>query len=208
MGTEHSSDVKIGAKTAHPAQWILASSSPRRRELLERIGVNFRVLTAHTEEISSFTHPAEVVQDLAMQKAKAVQTLEPNGFIIASDTVVALGGEILGKPVDALENRAMLEQLSGRVHTVYTGIALLTPTQHKVDFDATQVQFRKLSSLEMDWYASSGEGLDKAGGYGIQEKGMLLISRIEGDFFNVMGLPTVRLLELARALDLELVPGL
>ena len=192
----------------HPAQWILASSSPRRRELLERIGVNFRILTAHTEEISSATHPAEVVQDLAMQKAKAVQALEPQGYIIASDTVVALDGEILGKPADKLENRAMLERLGGRSHTVYTGIALLTPSAERVEFDATTVRFRSLSSAELDWYAESGEGLDKAGGYGIQEKGMLLIERIEGDFFNVMGLPTVRLLHMARALGLELVPGL
>jgi len=192
----------------HPAQWILASSSPRRRELLERIGVNFRILTAHTEEISSATHPAEVVQDLAMQKAKAVQVLEPDGYIIASDTVVALDGEILGKPKGKLENRAMLERLSGRTHTVYTGIAILTPSAEKVEFDATTVQFRHLSSAELEWYAESGEGLDKAGGYGIQEKGMLLIERIEGDFFNVMGLPTVRLLQMARALGLELVPGL
>lgn len=189
-------------------QWILASSSPRRRELLERVGVNFRILTAHTEENSSATHPAEVVQDLARQKAKAVQVLEPDGFIIASDTVVALDGEILGKPADKLENRTMLERLSGRLHTVYTGIALLTPGAEKVEFDATTVQFRHLSSAELDWYAQSGEGLDKAGGYGIQEKGMLLIERIEGDFFNVMGLPTVRLLQMARALGLELVPGL
>ncbi len=202
--------------TPTPSQtppWILASSSPRRRELLEKIGVQFRVRTAHSEEISHLKTPAEIVQDLAMQKALAVAALEPQAQILAADTIVVLDDhtphfEILNKPADSSENRAMLERLQGRSHAVYTGVAMLTPNVRGSAFERTEVHFRSLSTLEMAWYVQTGEGLDKAGGYGIQEKGMLLVSKIVGDYFNVMGLPMVQTLELSRTLGLVLVEGL
>lgn len=199
--------------TSQTPPWILASSSPRRKELLEKIGVQFRVQTAHSEEISHQKTPADIVQDLALQKALAVAALEPQAQILAADTIVVLGDhtpyfEILNKPAHSSENRAMLERLQGRSHAVYTGVAIVTPSVQGSAFERTEVHFRTLSSLEMAWYVQTGEGLDKAGGYGIQEKGMLLVSKIVGDYFNAMGLPMVRTLELSRTLGLILVEDL
>nr|WP_221276897.1 Maf family protein [Deinobacterium chartae] len=186
----------------------MASGSPRRRELLGRIGVRFEVLTAHTSEDTEQRDPAQAVQELALHKARAVRELRPEGRIIAADTVVTVDGDILGKPRDASENLEMLRRLAGREHVVYTGVAVLAGAREISGFEATAVRFRPLSEAELRWYAATGEGLDKAGGYGIQERGMLLVEGITGDYFNVMGLPMVRLLALCRALDLPLVEDL
>jgi septum formation protein len=187
---------------------VLASGSPRRRELLGKLGVKFRVRAADIDENIPERDPARMVAELAQQKARAVAVLEPGNVILAADTTVALNGSILNKPASILENAEFIARLSGRWHEVFTGMCFNTPGSSGGEFVAverTRVKFRDLSKLEIDGYAHSGEGLDKAGGYGIQERGMALVEAIEGDFFNVVGLPMARLVLLAREAGLELL---
>ena len=185
---------------------ILASGSPRRKELLGKLGVAFRVRVSDVDEDIPELDPARFVENLALAKASAVAILEPAASVIAADTTVALEGRILNKPADVQQNIEFIEHLSGRWHEVHTGICVVHAGHVVSAVELTRVKFRELSALEIHGYAASGEGLDKAGGYGIQELGMALVERIEGDFFNVMGLPVVRLIALARSTDLELLP--
>ncbi len=185
---------------------ILASGSPRRRELLEKLGIAFRVLAADIDETSAETNPSRMVQALALEKAQAVAKLEPSAIILAADTTVALEDCILNKPSSLYENADFVRRLSGVWHEVYTGIAFVTPDQSVVAVEMTRVKFRDLSQAEILGYAKSGEGLDKAGGYGIQALGMALVERIEGDFFNVVGLPINKMLQTAQGIGLELLP--
>jgi septum formation protein len=175
---------------------ILASQSPRRAQLLERLGLPFQTRPAHLdEEASNHLTPEALARTLALHKAQAVW--RSGEWVVAADTVVALNGVLLGKPASVAENRAFLERLSGQTHTVFTGLALILPSGRAVALvDAAQVRFRQLEDWEIEWYASSGEGLDKAGGYGVQERGMVLVEGIEGDFYTVMGLPVRRLWQL------------
>ncbi|AEB11219.1 Maf family protein [Marinithermus hydrothermalis] len=177
-----------------PPTLVLASASPRRRELLARLGLPFTVRPAGLEEtLAPGRSPAEQAEHLARAKAQAVWR-ETGGWVVAADTVVALEDAVLGKPRTPEENRAFLERLSGRAHTVYTGLALYTPGgEGRSLVEAARVWFRDLEPWEVDWYVRSGEGMDKAGGYGIQEKGMVLVRRVEGDFYTVVGLPVHRL---------------
>ena len=184
---------------------VLASGSPRRRELLGKLGVKFRVRAADINEDIPERDPARMVAELARQKARAVALLEPGHVILAADTTVALEGAILNKPASITENAEFIARLSGRWHEVFTGMCLKTPDGEFVAVERTRVKFRELSKLEIDGYAQSGEGLDKAGGYGIQERGMALVAALEGDFFNVVGLPIARLVLLAREAGLELL---
>ncbi|PYE48964.1 Maf family protein [Deinococcus yavapaiensis] len=183
---------------------VLASQSPRRRDLLSRLGVTFRVVTAHTEEVSTFEDPADVARDLALQKARAVKALAPHAVVIASDTLVALDGEILGKPVDEAQNAAYVRKLAGRTHAVFTGVAVLGAAQ-EARVEMTRVTFRDLTDAEVAWYARSGEGLDKAGGYGIQELGLALVARVEGDYSNVVGFPLPLVIDLLRRAGVEVL---
>jgi len=171
---------------------ILASRSPRRAELLGRLALPFETHPADIdEEALKQLEPAQIAQELAVQKAKAAW--KPGQWVLAADTVVALEGETLGKPKDLEENKAFLKRLSGRTHTVYTGFAILKPEGFlHCEVAPAQVTFRPLQAWELEWYAKSGEGLDKAGGYGAQGLGMVLLERIEGDFYTVMGLPVSR----------------
>jgi septum formation protein len=171
---------------------ILASRSPRRAELLGRLALPFETHPADIdEEALKQLEPAQIAQELAVQKAKAAW--KPGQWVLAADTVVALEGETLGKPKDLEENKAFLKRLSGRTHTVYTGFAILKPEGFlHCEVAPAQVTFRPLQAWELEWYAQSGEGLDKAGGYGAQGLGMVLLERIEGDFYTVMGLPVSR----------------
>ena len=198
----------------HP-ELILASGSPRRRELLTHLGVPFRVVTSDIPEVSVYTGPADVARDLAEQKARAVQALLPgaNAFILASDTLVALhdpalgdpespdsaqNDTILGKPTNTEQNAEYLRRLSGLTHRVYSGVALLGPGGLQSGTEMTEVTFRHLSESEVQYYACSGEGLDKAGGYGIQGLGMALVARIDGDYSSVVGFPLARVTALLR----------
>jgi len=178
---------------------ILASQSPRRRELLARVGIPFEVRAPKIEEPPPQPPSGRFARELAKLKARAVW--EEGRFALGADTVVEAAGLVLGKPKDPEENARYLRLLSGRTHVVYTAVAVLDPEGRTHTLVASpRVRFRRLSEEEIRWYVESGEGLDKAGGYGIQEKGMALVERVEGDFYAVVGLPVARVWELLRRL--------
>lgn len=177
---------------------ILASQSPRRRELLEMMTRDFAVEVSQADEtLPAGIHPAQGVRELALRKARAVAELQPregqDWCVIGADTLVALDRRILGKPRDAAQCREMLEALSGRRHTVYTAVALVTPARHRVFCQEAQVEFYPLTPEEIAAYAATDEPYDKAGAYGIQGRGALLVRGITGDFYTVMGLPVAQL---------------
>ncbi|MBP3447313.1 MAG: septum formation inhibitor Maf [Clostridia bacterium] len=175
------------------ADIILASASPRRRELLALAGVDFAVKVADVEEvIPENASPDEVVKSLAIQKASAVAQENPDSIVIGSDTVVALDGVILGKPRDEEDAVRMLKTLSGRSHTVYTGVAIIYGEKTSNFCEATEVVFNSLTDEEIRNYVATKEPMDKAGAYGIQGKGCVLVEKIVGDYFNVVGLPVSR----------------
>ena len=183
---------------------ILASGSPRRRQLLEQVGLRGFVIRASDvdESVRPGLTPAEMVEELSARKAAAVVREAPkDGLVLAADTVVALEGAVLGKPASPEEAARMLAALSGRTHQVYTGLTLAGPGEHEV----TDVTFRALSGAEIAAYVATGEPMDKAGAYGIQGLGALLVQRLEGDYFNVMGLPLCRLGRMLRAFGVELL---
>ena len=174
---------------------ILASQSPRRRELLGQMGFSFTVRPAKGEELPHpELTPAQLVEELARQKALEVSAeAETDDVVVAADTVVAIDGKVLGKPHDKVHAAQMLSALSGREHTVYTGVAVKRGETLLVEHEATQVRFRPLTEREIDLYIQTGEPMDKAGSYGIQGYGALLVEGIRGDYFNVVGLPICRL---------------
>ena len=177
--------------------WILASGSPRRRELLEMLGVpNLTIRPAKgPERATPGAGPEQTVRELALHKAQEVaQAFAQSGdVVIGADTIVVLDGQVLGKPHDEAHALAMLTALSGREHHVYTGVAVLQDGRALVQVEDTAVWFRNASEGELRRYIATGEPMDKAGAYGIQGRGGLLVSRIEGDYTNVVGLPIVRL---------------
>lgn len=173
---------------------ILASASPRRKELMELAGYDFEVICADiVEAVPEEAMPQEVVMSLALQKAQAVAAEHKEAVVIGSDTVVALDGKILGKPHSEQEACEMLRSLSGRTHKVFTGVAIVCGGKVKNFFDETDVEFYSLGDDEIKKYVATGEPTDKAGAYGIQGKGSVLVKRINGDFFSVMGLPIAKL---------------
>lgn len=173
---------------------ILASASPRRRELMELAGYKFDVICADiVETVPKNVPPYEVVMSLAMQKAQAVAKEHDNAVVVGSDTVVALDGKILGKPHSEQEACEMLRMLSDRTHKVFTGVAIVCGDKSKNFYDETDVEFYPLDDEEIKRYVATGEPMDKAGAYGIQGKGAVLVKKINGDFFNVMGLPISKL---------------
>lgn len=177
---------------------ILASGSPRRRDLLANLGVSFRVIVSGEAEDSPERDPARLAGELAALKARAVAQSHPDAVVIAADTVVALGEELLGKPADEAENRAFVRRLAGRTHQVYTGVTVLSGGQESGGVERTDVTFRALTDGEIAHYARTGEGLDKAGGYGIQGVGMALVARLDGDYSNVVGFPLALVIRLLR----------
>ena len=172
-----------------PDPLILASSSPRRRELLSQAGIPYEVDAPEVDERCDL--PADqAVAELSRRKALAASRVHPGRYILASDTLVALDGRALGKPVDAEDAKRMLRLLSGRTHQVYTGVTVITPSGEVLtDVDASAVTFDPMTEEEIAAYVSTGEPLDKAGAYGIQGRASLYISRIDGCYFGVMGLP-------------------
>lgn len=182
---------------------ILASESPRRRELLAAVGVPFRVVPSGVDEIPRpGESPSRFVRRAALDKGEAVALLHPSAFVLSADTIVVADGRILGKPRDRAEARRMLSRLAGREHRVYTAICLLCRERGFQDLgtEVTRVRFRSLSAAEVAAYARTGECDDKAGAYAAQGAGMLLIDRVAGSFSNVVGLPMTRVVEmLARA---------
>lgn len=175
---------------------VLASQSPRRRELLERMGLrDFRVLAPAIDETEPDGTPPEVlVCGLSARKARAVaRQIGPETLVLAADTVVALDRQILGKPKDGRDAERMLAALSGRTHQVYTGVTLRRGAREETRYEVTQVRFRTLCEEDIRRYVATGEPMDKAGAYGIQGYGALLVEEICGDYCNVVGLPVFRL---------------
>lgn len=190
----------------HHYKIILASRSPRRREILSALGVSFEIVSADADESSEETDPTRLAPALALKKGRATRDLlvktgkwTEDTVVIAADTVVAVDGRILGKPRDEEEARAMLRSLSGRSHTVVSGIALLTDRGERTAAESTGVSFTALSESDIARYVASGEPMDKAGAYAVQGRAALWINRLDGDYFNVVGLPVHRLNELSRA---------
>jgi len=186
---------------------ILASSSPRRKELLHQIGLDFRVDAADVDErILPGESPDRYAVRVALDKAKIAASRAGAGIIIAADTIVVLDDEILGKPADAGDAERMLMKLSGKVHRVITGLAVMDAATGKTfsRTSITRVWFRSLAPHEIIAYVATGQPLDKAGAYGIQQRGALLVDRIDGCYFNVVGLPLSLLAELLRNFRVDL----
>ena len=185
---------------------ILASGSPRRRELMDREGFEFTVITSKAEEnYDPSLPPQEIAQSLAKLKAQAVASALPaqdleDSIVIGADTIVALDGVIYGKPVDASDACRMLRELSGKTHQVITGVCIICNKDAQTFAQSTNVNFKELSGIEIQEYVASGEPLDKAGAYGIQGLGGKLVDSIDGDFDNVVGLPIKTLAPKLRAL--------
>lgn len=168
----------------------LASQSPRRAELLSQVGIEYTVVSSSYEEANhGFDNPIEMVKAQALGKARCAEGVSEGGFVLGADTIVILDGMTLGKPLDEAEARQMLTKLSGRVHSVVTGVALLIKDKEIVFHNETKVYFKTLAPFEIDSYIASGEPMDKAGAYGIQGKGALWVEKIEGSYTNVVGLP-------------------
>ena len=179
---------------------VLASKSPRRREILSMLGLKFDIISADADESSDITDPAHLVRELSLRKARATKALlEQRGvwnddtLIIASDTVVAVDGTILGKPRDEADAARILALLSGRTHQVISGVSLLYGARERADFDVTFVHFGDMTPSEIELYVSSGEPMDKAGAYAVQGLASVYIKGLEGDYFNVVGLPVHKL---------------
>jgi septum formation protein len=177
---------------------ILASASPRREELLKKIGLKFKAEPSNYEEnISYELEPHELAKLLSLEKAKLVAKNHKNVLIIAADTLIVFEGKILGKPRTKTEAREMLERINGKPHSVITGFTIVDSGSNKALSRSveTKVHLRKLSSTEIDAYVKSQEPLDKAGAYAIQGLGSVIVEKIEGDYFNVVGLPLSALVE-------------
>lgn len=175
---------------------ILASRSPQRRAILEQLGVSFTVHVPEVEELAAGP-PDEVAAENAHRKATAVAPGFPDAVTLGVDTVVWLGGRLYGKPSEPVQARRMLEALGGHRHSVVSGVCLIEHGRARTVATTTLVEFRRLTDALIDWYVKSGEWRERAGGYAIQGRGAALVAGIEGDFWNVVGLPVGTLLELA-----------
>jgi septum formation protein len=185
-----------GASAPAP-RLLLASRSPRRAELLQRLGLHFEILPAEIDE-SYVDHemPADHAERLAREKAFVIAHDRPDAIVIGSDTIVVLGSDVLGKPRDEREAVEMLMRLAGREHMVFTGVAVASQGRVESELERVAVRFRSLDRRTCEEYVATGEPMDKAGAYGIQGFGSALVESIHGDYFAVMGLPVVRTLKL------------
>lgn len=204
------------------SQIILASQSPRRKELLEQIGLEFEICPAKGEEIITKSIPEEVVMELSKQKAEEIAamvssytdehkdiTTPSDILVIGADTVVAYDGKILGKPVDEADAKRMLSMLSGNTHSVFTGVTLVLIDKsgragELVFFEKTDVKMHKMTEQEIERYIATGEPMDKAGSYGIQGKGAIYIEKIDGDYNNVVGLPITRIYQELKKIGIDI----
>ena len=187
---------------------ILASSSPRRAALLKQIGIEFELAPS---QVGEHPHPDEAPADyiirIARAKVIAVARTREAGLVIGADTVVVLEGRMLGKPEDKADAQRMLRHLAGKWHAVMTGVALydVATRREAADYDKTLVKFAPLTDREIEWYTRTGEPMDKAGAYGIQELGGLFVDEIAGNYYNVVGLPLPLVYRLARQLGYTLL---
>lgn len=188
---------------------ILASKSPRRKELLESIGVDFEIIPSNFEEnIEGKSFSKKLIEELAHQKAKEVSERIDEGLIIGADTVVILGRKILGKPKNKQDAKQMLESLSGRTHKVITGVAVIDKYENKtlINSTITKVTFKKLSTREIETYIETEEPMDKAGSYGIQNAiGSLFVEKVDGCYNNVVGLPLNLLSKMLKSFSVYLI---
>ncbi len=183
---------------------VLASASPRRRELLTLAGIDHTVVPADIDEsVLAGERPADHAERLALEKAAVVARLFPDALTIAADTIVVIDGEIIGKPGGEADAKLALQRLEGRTHTVVTGMACAFNGRTVSGVEEVAVTFRDLSTTEIDEYVATGEPLDKAGSYGIQGFGSTIVRRIDGDYFAVMGLSLVRLTDLMKQLGVR-----
>jgi septum formation protein len=183
---------------------VLASSSPRRRELLNLIGIAHEVRPANLDEsMRPRETPRRHAERLARDKASAVAMRDPDLITIAADTIVVINRKVLGKPADKEEAARMLAMLSGKEHTVITAVAVSRGKKLRSAIEEVKVKFRRLREDEIEAYIATGEPMDKAGAYGIQGYGATIVERVEGDYFAVMGLPLVRLIGLMRDVGVQ-----
>lgn len=186
------------------AKFILASASPRRQELLRSVGLKFKTVPAHVnEDHIRGESPRQHVRRLAQEKALLISRKHPQAWVLGADTIVVIDGLILGKPKNKTQAREMLGRLSGRRHTVFTGFTLANNAAGLIKTKVVQsaVRFKKISAGEMEWYISSAEPYDKAGGYAMQGKGAYFIKSIRGSYTNVIGLPLGEVLETLKKLE-------
>ena len=186
---------------------ILASQSPRRRQLMEQIGLSFTVKIADIDETMDPSKPPEAqVAEVSARKAAAIaETSRPEDVIIAADTIVVVDDTILGKPHSKEDAKAMLNLLSGHSHRVMTGVTVCRGEESVSHTEITEIRFRALSDAEIDAYVESGDPMDKAGSYGIQNAAAIFVSGMHGDYFNVMGLPLCSLTQLLRRFGVEVL---
>lgn len=181
---------------------FLASKSPRRREILETMGIDFELISGDCPEIvNDWERPDQVVMSIALQKGlSAAKKFESGELIISADTIVVSEGQILGKPRDEDDARVMLSKLSGKTHQVMTAFSIIKAGQHMkfVEYVTTQVTFKTYDDQFIQWYIDSGEPFDKAGAYGIQGKGALMVETISGDYLNVVGFPISKILDVLK----------
>ncbi len=201
-------------RQSNSVEIVLASKSPHRKAILNQIGIRFKSLESTYEEEKYIRNPTLLkVKNLVIKNAKGkaldVAVKTKGKVILGVDTVVYCNGRIIGKPKNSKDAKSMLSFLSGREHAVFSGIAFVRKSGNTIktltDFEITKVYFRNLSNKEIELYVSTGEPLDKAGGYGVQDKGAILIKRIDGDYYNVVGLPVVKLLELAKKMGIRIM---
>jgi septum formation protein len=186
---------------------ILASQSPRRRDILRMLGIVFEVDPSGIDEPLPSCHedPGRLVRDAALAKARRVSGRRPNAIVIGSDTVVTIDGHVLGKPSDSAEAARMLRQLSGRTNVVYSGVAIVTSDgRDAAGWESTAVEMGPMSDEDIAWYVGTGEPLGKAGGYAIQGSGARFIRRIDGCYYTVVGLPVYKMICLAQELGVSL----
>lgn len=178
---------------------VLASGSPRRAEILERAGWPHEIIVAGIDETLFPDEPAAVyVQRLALSKAEAVAAKLDHGLVLGADTTVVVDDQILGQPTDAADAKRMLNLLNAKWHDVLTGVAVVrVGGESRVAYETTRVRFAEMSEKEVDWYIATGEPFGKAGAYGIQGQASLFIEEIQGDYFNIMGLPIRLVYQLA-----------
>ena len=187
---------------------ILAAASPRRVELLEKIGLRFKVEPSNYEEdMHSELEPHEFARKISLEKAEAVASKHKNAIVIAADTIIVFGSKILGKPHTENEARKMLETINGASHSVITGFSIIDTGKNKTLSKSveTKIHVRKLTLAEIDAYVRSKEPLDKAGAYAIQGLGAVIVEKIEGDYFNVVGLPLSALTEALKEFGINIL---
>lgn len=185
---------------------ILASKSPRRKEILEDFGFDIEIDSVDIEEVSDKAGIEEQLMDISRKKSEEVAKKHQMDYVVSADTAVIIDGEVLGKPRDRKHATDMLLKLSGRGHRVITAYTLFNIAKdiEYSHYDTTMVYFKELTNEEIEWYVGTGEPMDKAGAYGIQGKGTILVDRIEGDFYNVMGFPMSKFYDDLKKLGLDI----